>query len=283
MFRNPELSGLTFFFTPYRSESRCTAPRTETQVIQWYLLLYPLTPKACPIQKISKFRLKWFHWSVIVLDMSSVNNRFIYPSVPSCNQRQNSCCVEATYLTSDPFHNHFFPLFVTREMFHIWKMLQLREKKKLWRNCERVEVCTNVDIHSLVRELWDRYNSRKSRDIRELGQFHSSTFFTKLQTTIYIQELNENVITVPSITRWDIRDILVSFDSGLIYQHVSESFEIRLEQVENVTDKTNVLFTLSLSSGLVPFQWECKRGIRYPSGTSFPLPEMIVYSSHCTT
>ncbi len=36
--------------------------------------------------------------------------------------------------------------------------------------------------------------------------------------------------------RWDIWDILVSFDLGLIYQHVSESFGSRQEQVENVTD-----------------------------------------------
>ncbi len=111
---------------------------------------------------------------------------------------------------------------------------------RLSRNCEWDEVRTNVDIHTLVRELRNRYNSRKSQDSREVAQLHSSTFFTKLQTTIYIQELNENVITVPSITR---RDILVSFDSGLIYWHVSKSFETRQEQVENVTDKTNVPFT----------------------------------------
>ncbi len=54
-----------------------------------------------------------------------------------------------------------------------------------------------------------------------------------------------------SITKQDIRDILVSFDSGLIYQLVSESFETRQEQVESVEDKTNILFTLSFSSCLV--------------------------------
>ncbi len=113
---------------------------------------------------------------------------------------------------------------------------------RLSRNCERDEVCMNIDIHTLVRELWDRYNSRKSRDSRGLPQFYSSTFFTKLQTAIYIEELNENVITVPSITK---QNILISFDSGLSYQHVSESFEMRQEQVENVTDKTNVPLLLS--------------------------------------
>ncbi len=108
---------------------------------------------------------------------------------------------------------------------------------RLSRNCEWDKVRTNVDIHTPVRELQDRYNSWKSRDSRELAQFHSSIFFTKHQTTIYIQELNENVITVPSIMRQDIRDILISFDSGLICQHVSKSFDMRQEQVENVTDK----------------------------------------------
>ncbi len=102
--------------------------------------------------------------------------------------------------------------------------------------------------HTLVWDLWERYNSRKTQDSRELAQFHSCTIFTKLQTTIYIQELNANVITVLSITR---RNILVSFDSGLIYRHVSESFETRQEQVENMTDKTNESFTLSLLSRAV--------------------------------
>ncbi len=43
-------------------------------------------------------------------------------------------------------------------------------------------------------------------------------------------------------------NILISFESGLIYQHISKSFETRQEQVKNVTDKTNVPFTLSFSS-----------------------------------
>ncbi len=68
--------------------------------------------------------------------------------------------------------------------------------------------------------------------------------------------MNKNVITVLSITR---RDILVSFDSGLIYQHVSKNFEMRKEQVENVTDKTNVPFTLIL----ILSRRECKPGIIY--------------------
>ncbi len=37
------------------------------------------------------------------------------------------------------------------------------------RNCERYELRMNVDIHTLVRELRDRYNSRKSRDSQELA------------------------------------------------------------------------------------------------------------------
>ncbi len=107
-------------------------------------------------------------------------------------------------------HNHYWlPVHILEDCY-AWFTFSLR----LSRNCEWDEVLTNVDIYTLVWELRDRYNSRKSRDTRELAQFHSSTFFTTLQTTIYIQELNENVITVPLITRRDIWDILVSFDSG---------------------------------------------------------------------
>ncbi len=62
-------------------------------------------------------------------------------------------------------------------------------------------------------------------------------------------------------TRQDIRDIFVSFDSGLIYQHVSESFEMRREQVESVEDETNVPFTLSFLSCLMLSRWECKPSI----------------------
>ncbi len=114
---------------------------------------------------------------------------------------------------------------------------------RLSRNCEWDKVRTNVGIHTLVRELWGRYNSQKSRDNQKLAQLHSSTFFTQLQTTIYIRELNKNLITVPSITR---RDILVSFDSGLTYRHVSESLETRQEQVKNMIDDKCTLHILIL-------------------------------------
>ncbi len=65
-----------------------------------------------------------------------------------------------------------------------------------------------------------------------------------------------------SIMRQNIRDILISFDSGLIYQHVSKKFEMRREQVESVEDKMNVPFTLSFSSCLALSRRECKPGIR---------------------
>ncbi len=115
--------------------------------------------------------------------------------------------------------------------------------EELWMKRGTHEVRTDVDIHTLVQELWDRYNSWKSRYSRELAQFPSSTFFTELQTTIYIQELNENIITLLLITSWDNRDILLPFDWGLIYWHVFESFEMKQEQGENVTDKINVPFS----------------------------------------
>ncbi len=57
-------------------------------------------------------------------------------------------------------------------------------------------------------------------------------------------------------------NILVSFDSGPIYQHVFESFETRWEQVERVEDETNVSFTLLLLYCLVLSRRECKPGIQ---------------------
>ncbi len=61
---------------------------------------------------------------------------------------------------------------------------------------------TNVDIHTLVRELWvkvDRYNSQKSRDSRELT----------IGLIKFIWELNEIVLMVALKMRWNI----VAFDS----------------------------------------------------------------------
>ncbi len=55
-----------------------------------------------------------------------------------------------------------------------------------------------------------------------------------------------------SITRPNIRDILISFDS-------------RWEQVESMEDETNVPFTLSFSSCLVLSRQEFKWGVRIPS------------------
>ncbi len=59
----------------------------------------------------------------------------------------------------------------------------------------------------------------------------------------------------------DIWDILVSFDSWLIYWHVPESSGIRREQVKSVENKTNVPFTLSFSFYLMLSQRECKPDI----------------------
>ncbi len=75
---------------------------------------------------------------------------------------------------------------------------RLEYLSRLLARCKWNKICTNVDIHILVRGL--------------------------------------------SITRQDIRDILISFNSGLIYRHVSESFETRREQVESVEDEANIPF-----------------------------------------
>ncbi len=70
------------------------------------------------------------------------------------------------------------------------------------------------------------------------------------------------LVPVLSITRQDIWDILISFDSGLIHQHVSGSIETRREQVESAEHETNVPFTLLFSPCPVLSRQECKPGIK---------------------
>ncbi len=96
------------------------------------------------------------------------------------------------------------------------------------------------------------------------SQVHVETFGMmwmrrSICTNVYIHTL----MWESSITRQDIRDILISFDSGLIYRHVSKSFETRREQVDSVKNETNVPFTLSFSSCLVLSWRECKPDMRY--------------------
>ncbi len=50
------------------------------------------------------------------------------------------------------------------------------------------------------------------------------------------------------------RDICV-LDSGMIYQHVSKSYEMRQEQVESVWDETNVPFSFLLSRAVSMRVW----------------------------
>ncbi len=95
------------------------------------------------------------------------------------------------------------------------------------------------------------------------SQWYSSRLLVKCEC----DEVRTNVdihtlMRKSSITRQDIQDILISFDSGLIYRHVSESFKTRREQVESLEDETNVPFKLLFLSCLVLSQWECKPGIR---------------------
>ncbi len=74
--------------------------------------------------------------------------------------------------------------------------------------------------------------------------------------------------------RWDI---LISLDSRLIYRYVSESFEMRQEQVENMTDKTNVSFTLLFSSQLVLSWRECKPGITVASWYTLRRNQQLIF------
>ncbi len=108
----------------------------------------------------------------------------------------------------------------------------------------------NADIHTLVQELRDkvyRYNSQKSQDSREL-----TIGFIKS-----IWEMNKSVLTVASITRRDIRLLW----HIIIYQKVSESYEMRQEQVKNVWDEMNIPFSLSSLSHIMLFRQEIKPGI----------------------
>ncbi len=102
-------------------------------------------------------------------------------------------------------------------------------------------------------------HSRLRYSSRLLARCERDKVHTNVDIYTLVQEL--------SIMGQDIRDILISFDSGMIYRHVSESFETRREQNKSVEDETNVPFTLSFSSSLTLFRWECKPGIQIlPAG-----------------
>ncbi len=110
---------------------------------------------------------------------------------------------------------------------------------------------------------------------------YSSRLLAKCERDEVHTNVNIHIVRESSIARQDIRDILVSFDSGLIYQHVSENLETRREQVESVEDETNVHFTLSFSSCLVLSQQECKPGIRSISHIqTFVFSSLYIISFH---
>ncbi len=115
----------------------------------------------------------------------------------------------------------------------------------------------------LVMLAWLSYSFAKSM---VPGLYYRLGYSSRLLVRYEWDEIRTNVdihtlVWELSITRQDIRDILISLDSGLIYWHVSESFKTRREQVESVEDEANVPFTLSFLSCLVLSRRECKPGI----------------------
>ncbi len=73
-----------------------------------------------------------------------------------------------------------------------------------------------------------------------------------------------------SITRLDIRDILVSFNLGMIYRHVSKSFETKTgRKCGNWNECTFHTLVLVFLSCLVLSLWECEPGIRTVCMLSF--------------
>ncbi len=75
---------------------------------------------------------------------------------------------------------------------------------------------------------------------------HSNFLKISEHMSIFTNVDIHTLVRESSITRQDIPDILVSFDSGLIYQHVSESFHMRREQVKSVENETTTLHILIL-------------------------------------
>ncbi len=108
-----------------------------------------------------------------------------------------------------------------------------------------------ADVTVLHTNAWFTFSSRYSSIL--LARCERDEVCTNVNIHILVWE--------SSIMRKDIRDILVFFDSWLIYRYVSESFETRREQVASMENETNVPFTLSFSSCLVLSRWECKQSI----------------------
>ncbi len=107
------------------------------------------------------------------------------------------------------------------------------------------------DLENIKRYAWSTFSSRVLVET-----------FGKMWTRRNTHECKHSHSCVGIVdNEQDIRDILVSFDSGLIYRHVSDRFETRREQVESVEDETKVPFTLSFLSYLVLSRQECKPGI----------------------
>ncbi len=126
--------------------------------------------------------------------------------------------------------------------------------QKLSLNCNRSLFRTPFFVDLVKPALMPGLNSRLGYSWRLLVRCKRDEVHTNVDIHALVQ--------VSSITRQDIWDILVSFNSGLIYRHVFESFKTRWEQVKSVEDEMNVPFTLSFSSCLILSQRECKAGIR---------------------
>ncbi len=148
----------------------------------------------------------------------------------------------------------------------------------LWRNDEFLHSFhdfskSNVFSENLIRKKFILHKIFfRAAKPREYSSIYINARFTFLSKTL-IETLDE-MWTRRGTNEWRrhsnscaraIRqswNILISFYLGLIYLHLSKSFEMRQEQVENAIDKTNVPFTFSFSSRLMLSRRECKPSIK---------------------
>ncbi len=151
-----------------------------------------------------------------------------------------------------------------------------RYLSRLSRNCEWDEVRTNVDIHTLVRELRERYNfhawftfSLRQHETRmRVWRVHSSRL--PLSRPVLISSLSSRRHvgkSVPSQRKWECVQCLAS----LLYLSCSSRTRVWMSTFVRTSSRSH--FTKSLDEHP---RWECKPGMKPVCNNVWPIYDLSV-------